>query len=220
VSASTPYAATALDDEARTDHPYLSQSDECWCLAQYVAGPGYLAGCVNQLISNLKCRTSVAAANPLRRRHKEHAIEVIACALRSAVGRSWAESATWVPIPPSRALSDPDYDDRLARVLTRAFAGCDLDLRLLLHQSGSTASDHISTTRISCASLYERIHVNAEAIRARPLRERLVLFDDVLTTGKHYKCCERRLRGALPHIPIIGLFLARRVVSGRGRRVP
>jgi predicted amidophosphoribosyltransferase len=216
----TRYVATCLDDAARADHPYLSPSDECWWLAQYVAGPGYLAGGVNQLISNLKCRASVAAADPLRRHHKDRAIDAMASVLRTAVGRAWVESTTWIPIPPSRALRDPDYDDRLLRVLVRAFADCDLDLRVVLHQSSSTASDHLSANRISCESLYARIQVNRDAIRARPLRDRLVLFDDVLTTGKHFKCCERRLRDTLPRIPIVGLFLARRVVSGRGRRVP
>jgi hypothetical protein len=220
MSATTRYVVSALDDETRTDHPYLSSSDECWWLVPYIAGRGYQAGGVNQLISNFKCSTSIAAANPSRRRHKDRAVDAMAHALRTAVGRSWVESATWIPIPPSRARCDPDYDDRLPRVLDRAFAGCDLDLRVALYQSTSTASDHLSMKRISCDSLYARIQVNRDAIRARPLRDRLVLFDDVLTTGKHFKCCERRLRDALPHLPIVGLFLARRVVSGRGRRVP
>lgn len=214
------YQVAALDDRARADHPYLSAADECWCLADYVAGPGYLAGGINQLIVNLKCRISLAATNPHRRRYKECAIDSIAAVLRSAVGPSWVESATWVPIPPSRVLHDPDYDDRLIRILRQAFAGCDLDLRVVLYQTTNIIADHCNPRRISCDSLYQRIQVYDDALRARPLRDRLVLFDDVLTTGKHFKCCERRLRTVLPRIPISGLFLARRVVSGRGRRVP
>jgi hypothetical protein len=41
----------------------------------------------------------------------------------------------------------------------------------------------------------------------------------VLCSGKHYKCCERRLRETLVDIPISGLFVARRVLP-RGRRCP
>jgi predicted amidophosphoribosyltransferase len=216
----TAYVVSQLDDRARTDHPYLSPSDDCWCLSEYVSGPGYHAGGVNQLITNLKCRTSVAAANPLRRRHKQRAIDSMANALRGAVTLAWVESATWIPIPPSRILRDPDYDDRLTRVLRSAFADCDLDLRVVLYQSTSILADHANRRRIDSNSLYECIYANGDAIGARPLRDRLVLFDDVLTTGKHYKCCERRLRDHLPDIPITGLFLTRRVLSGRGRRVP
>jgi predicted amidophosphoribosyltransferase len=47
------------------------------------------------------------------------------------------------------------------------------------------------------------------------VRERIALFDDVLTSGKHYKCCERRLHEALPATPIHGVFLLRRVFPRR-----
>ena len=49
---------------------------------------------------------------------------------------------------------------------------------------------------------------------------RVVVVDDVLTTGKHYKCCERRLREVLADIPIGGLFVARRVLARRRCRAP
>jgi predicted amidophosphoribosyltransferase len=49
------------------------------------------------------------------------------------------------------------------------------------------------------------------------VRAQIALFDDVLTSGKHYKCCQRRLREALPSTPIAGVFLARRVIAGRWR---
>jgi predicted amidophosphoribosyltransferase len=39
----------------------------------------------------------------------------------------------------------------------------------------------------------------------------VILFDDVLTTGKHFMCCKRRLREHLGDIPVTGLFIARRV---------
>jgi hypothetical protein len=45
-----------------------------------------------------------------------------------------------------------------------------------------------------------------EALRLRPLRERILLFEDLLTSGKHYKCCERRLTQALTGVPIAGCF--------------
>jgi hypothetical protein len=47
-----------------------------------------------------------------------------------------------------------------------------------------------------------------------------VLFDDLLTTGKHYKCCERRLREVVADMPVSGLFVARRVLPRRWRCPP
>jgi hypothetical protein len=209
-----------LDDLARTDHSFLTPADQCWYLSEYVAGPGFRAGRVNQLIANLKCSPSVAAENRPRRQHKQRAIEELAAALRHAVSRSWVERATWVPIPPSCAASDRNYDDRLVRILRGAFASYDADVRTILYQFESTAADHSSRQRVGIESLFERICINRNTLDARPLRDALILFDDVLTTGKHYKCCERRLRAMLPTIPIRGLFVARRVLSGRGRRMP
>jgi hypothetical protein len=211
----------ALDELTRIDHWFLGATDECWYLAEYIAGPAAVAGRrVNRLIADLKCPPSVVATHPLRRRHKQRAVNALAAALRSAVSRSWAEGATWIPIPPSRSARDRNYDDRLVRILRRAFAGYDTDIRTILFQRESLAADHRRPRRTHIDSLFECIRVDWSALGSRPLRDRLVLFDDVLTTGKHYRCCARRLREVLPNTRISGLFIARRVLSGRGRRVP
>jgi predicted amidophosphoribosyltransferase len=220
MNVSCPAAAVALDDSARIDHPYLTATDRCWYLAEYISGPGYKAGHINQLISNLKCAPSVVAGNLLRRRYKLRAIGAAAAAVRSAVSRSWAESATWVPIPPSYAVGHADQDDRLTQVLGIAFAAYNTDVRDLLYSAHSHLADHSRARRIDIESLYAGIMVDWAALGSGPLREHLVLFDDVLTTGKHYKCCERRLRDACPGASIGGLFVARRVLSGHGRRPP
>jgi predicted amidophosphoribosyltransferase len=185
-----------------------------------MTGGGYRAGPINQLIANLKCPPSIAELDLPRARHKERAIASVAACLRDAVSRSWAESVTWIPVPPSRARRDLDYDDRLTRVLRLAFARYDTDVRTALYQSESFVADHARLRRTGLDSLYECLRINWDALLSRPLRDGVVVFDDVLTTGKHYKCCERRLRQALPDIRISGLFVARRVLSGRGRRLP
>lgn len=86
---------------------------------------------------------------------------------------------------------------------------------MLLRQRASTPADHVAARRLSCDSLFELIEVDTRALWQLPLRQRNVLFDDVLTSGKHFKCCQRRLREVLPHIPVCGLFFARRVRSTR-----
>jgi hypothetical protein len=209
-----------LDDSLRADHVFLTAADECRCLAEYLPAHGYRAGHVNQLIINLKCPPSVVRTDPRRLHYKLQAIDNIARALRAALSRPSVESATWVPTPPSRPRLDPDYDDRLRRILTEAFGDYDLDLRDLLHQSEGSAADHARTRRLTADALYLLIGLDRGALALRPLRARIVLFDDVLTTGKHYKCCERRLREVLASVPISGVFVARRVLPRRWRCPP
>jgi hypothetical protein len=218
-----PSRLVALDEEMRADHCFLDDADRCLCVAEYRPGRGTAANAVNLLIANLKCPPSIATIDPRRRHYKQHAIGEVARALRAAVSRSWVEGATWIPIPTSRPPPDADYDDRLPRILRQAFAGYALDLRALLYQSEPTAADHASARRSSSAALYNLIRLDRQLLAQAPLRDRIVLFDDVLTTGKHYKCCERRLREALGEgkalrqHEISGLFVARRILAGRRR---
>jgi hypothetical protein len=179
-----------LDDDLRTEHSYLTAADECRCVAEYLPGRGYRASYVNQLIVNLKCPLSAVWANPRRMHYKLCAIDEIARALRGAVSQSSVESATWVPIPPSRAAREADYDDRLQRIIAAAFGDYDLDLRRLLYQTEGTMADHVSSRRLTADALYRLIGLDQAMLGLNPPRARIVLFDDVLTTGKHYKCFE------------------------------
>jgi predicted amidophosphoribosyltransferase len=117
-------------------------------------------------------------------------------------------------------VGDPDYDDRLWQTLQAAFFGYDLDVRLLLRQIDNMAPDHRTGARIREQRLYERLRVDAAALALRPLRAHIILFDDVLVSGKHYRCCQKRLRESLPAIPISGWFIARRVLPQRWRAIP
>ena len=154
----------------------------------------------------------MARANPRRQRDKCEAIATLAQWLRLALPRHEAEQSTWVPIPPSRCRTDPDFDDRLLQTLHLAFADYDVDVRGLVYQRCNTAADHVVGTRLRASTLQALLCLDAQAIEARPLRRRIVLFDDVLTSGKHYRCCERSLHQALPAMPIDGVFLLRRAL--------
>jgi len=206
-----------LDAPRRADHLFLGESDRCAYLAEYAAGLERCGGGVNQLIHNFKCAPSLARAKPGRGHYKRLALNVLAQWLREAIPREYAQRCTWVPIPPSRQQDDPDFDDRLPLTLSLAFAGYDLDLRCLLQQARSTARDHATGTRTSEEALYRLLQVDVAALEQRALREHIVLFDDVLTSGKHYKCCERKLREYQPYASIIGVFLMRRAPA-RWRR--
>ena len=212
-----PVVLRRLDEASRADHIYLTSSDRCAFLAQYLGGRGYRAGGCNQLLQNFKRRPSLAAHDARLGHYKRQAIERLAHWLRAAVPRRMAEGCTWVPIPPSRQPGDPDFDDRLLCTLRLAFSGYDIDLRALLRQTRNTTRDHQSRIRRSEAELLEIIQLDRETLASRPLRTRIILFDDVLTSGKHYRCCRRRLGEALPGVPVLGVFLMRRAPNRGGR---
>jgi predicted amidophosphoribosyltransferase len=86
-----------------------------------------------------------------------------------------------------------------------------VDIRELLRQSVSVNADHDSHSRMTPESLRELLIVDHDAWDRTPPRS-VILFDDVLTTGKHFKACQRRLREINPTIAIAGVFVARRAL--------
>jgi hypothetical protein len=208
-----PDRLTWIDETGRDQHAFLQEGDRCLFFGEYFAGKGYQGGGTNQLMFNFKTLPSTARTHPARRSYKESAIAAVAAGLREVLGRDQIERLTFVPIPPSKTPDHPDYDDRLTRALTMGCAGFNSDIRLLLRRLSSTESDHRTGARLTPEMLYSLLELDSAAVAAKPLREAIVLFDDVITTGKSFKCCERRLREAIPAtLPIMGLFVARRIL--------
>ena len=213
VPTSLPNRLTGIDETNRDQHTFLQEGDRCLFFGEYFAGKGYRGGGTNQLIYNFKTLPSVARRDTVRRHYKEGAIATIATGLREVLGRDPMERLTFVPVPPSKTLGHADYDDRLIRALTMGCAGFDSDIRLLLRRSLSTESDHSGGDRLTPEALYSLLELDSAALAAKPPRKAIVLFDDVITTGKSFKCCERRLRDAIAAtVPITGLFVARRIL--------
>lgn len=208
---SLPSRLTAIDETTRADHYYLAEADRCFCFGEYFADQGWGHSPTNQLIFNYKCKPTERSA---RLRWKEQAIATIAAGLKVAIARQEVERHTWVPIPSSKLPDHPEYDDRIAKTLRRAFAGYNADIRELFRQSVSTNADHGSHSRITPESLLELLILDHDAWDRAPPRS-IILFDDVLTTGKHFKACERRLRGIDSTIAIAGVFVARRALPRR-----
>lgn len=205
-----PRRLTGIDETNVEPHWHLSAEDPCYFLGEYYGQESYQGGPTNQLIFNFKTKPTVAQANANRAHYKARAIRTIAAVVRQVISQQNAERFTWVPIPTSKTPDHPDYDTRLVDTLDLAFRHYDVDIRPMLRQSESTDADHESEQRLSLAELYDVIEVNPDC-PLDPEPELIVLFDDLLTTGKHFKCCERRLREVFTEIPIVGVFAARRI---------
>ncbi len=206
-----PDRLSAIDETTRGQHIYLSDDDRCYYFGEYFAYKGYQGGSTNQLILNFKIKPSELLRNPARRHYKEGAINTIKTALGRTVGSQSLQKYTWTPIPPSKVAGHPDHDDRVLRTLSLAFPDIAMDVRPLLHQVESTEGDHAGN-RIAPADLSAILAVDRDLLRSKPLREGIALFDDVVTTGKHFVCCKQALRRAGVDVPIIGVFVARRIL--------
>jgi hypothetical protein len=104
-------------------------------------------------------------------------------------------------------VGDPEYDNRLARVLSTAFHGWKSDVRDTLKLTRSTLADHESAERLAYDELLG-ITAATESMNTGP-RPIVVILDDVLNSGKHFKVAQQRVRERYPDVDIRGLFLAR-----------
>ena len=102
---------------------------------------------------------------------------------------------------------------RTLEILNQEFVNT-LDVRELIKQSESTQADHESSLRQSTEELTENYYIDQELVYPEP--EEIVLFDDLLTTGKHFKAAQRVLRKQYPSVKIRGIFVARRIFEELG----
>jgi predicted amidophosphoribosyltransferase len=121
------------------------------------------------------------------------------------------KDTTFVPIPPSKTKCNPEYDDRLIQVLFKYKQKySDANLKELLFIKQDVIAVHTSSRKRDVNALFQNLGIDKKA--CADITKNVVLFDDVITTGAHFKACKR----AIEHIPgverVIGIFVARRSV--------
>jgi len=191
-----------------TIHQHIQNAGECAFLLEYTSGRNFNYGYTNSLISNLK--KSPKKKGTVEWGYKEKAISTCAELLCGALNHEWLKVGTIVPIPPSRSILDPDYDDRLYRTLQLLRKEVNVDVREIVKQRQSIRSAHENKgNRPSVQELYQNYYVDEH--QAVPSPNEILIFDDVLTTGTHYAAIKQCLIERFPGVPIKGLFVARRV---------
>lgn len=196
---------TLIDELTLNDHWYLTKNDNCFYLGEYTARQGYAYSNTNQLIINFK--KSVDRAGKPEYQHKTNAIEAIANDLNLLIDPS---TITFVPVPPSKAKSDPLYDDRLIKTLDIfKQANGHTDYRELVVQTNSYKASHDTDDRPTPDELINIYEVDAKLVEG--VRQGIVIFDDVITTGCHFNAMKHVLGDRFPNHDIMGLFIARRV---------
>ena len=174
---------------------------------EYTARKGFNHSETNQLILNFKKKMDRRGL--LEWRYKTAAIDTAGTRFRGALKEEALKQATHIPIPPSKSRTDPNYDDRVLKMIQVACSGLGADIRELVYQVNSIPAAHESDDRPTPTDLRSNYAIN-EAIAGK-VPELMLVYDDVLTTGAHFKAMRSILSDRYPHVRIIGLFIARRV---------
>jgi len=121
------------------------------------------------------------------------------------------KSLTLVPVPPSKIKTDPDYDDRLMKMLQllQAPAGIKPDVRELIVQTKDMLASHDSSTRLPPAE-WEKVYKIDDNLKS-PKPTWIGIIDDLLVTGSRFRAMSNVLKAHFPEARITGLFVARRV---------
>ena len=197
-----------IDDHFRSEHSYLEEFDECYFCGPYFARRGYSAGEINSLILNLKKSPNKKGAPEWF--YKEEAIRKAGYILTCLEKWDKFKGSTWVPIPPSLQREDPLFDTRLEDILKIAKLS---DYRILVESTSNIKPSHQSASgeRLTPDEHYKHYRINDSLREPRP--SSIVVFDDLIVTGAHFKAMKRILNEAYPNIKIMGLFIGRREVS-------
>lgn len=197
-----------IDDLTRGQHWYLTPEDECYYLCEYTSKAGFAHSDANSWISNFK--KPVSRRGRAEYAYKDQAIARAINFLQQVFSTQQAafwQGTTFVPVPPSKQRGDPEYDDRLWQVAAGLCAGTAGEARELLRQTGSYAASHVADDggRIRPQALKQLYAFDTGA----PPRPLIILLDDVLTTGCHFRAAKEFIQEAWPTTRVVGFFLAR-----------
>ena len=164
------------------EHCYLNAADELYFTDIYEC-----------------CRRHGNKALILRlKQNDKSAVAEIAKQLSAVLPRRWRRGVTFIPMPPSLGKRSAITD--IVSLLRVA------DSRDLLAQRCDTPSSHAGW-RPAPAHRSELLTVAKDRIGADP--RSVVVVDDVLTTGSHFRAAKIVLRQRWPCVRVIGLFIAR-----------
>ena len=172
------------------EHCYLDSTDDCYFTHLY------------------ECRRRVGVRSEILalKRNQTSAIMYFTRELSSALPSKWASGYTFVPMPPASGLSSPVKS--IVKELPVK------DTRDLLLQNVDTPCSH-NGWRLSPVERVEFLVVNELATHPKP--RAVVIVDDVLTTGAHYRASKKVLRTRWPGLNVLGLFIARVCSRTKGR---
>lgn len=181
---------------------YLEDSDSCFYARDYISRGGYGASETNDLVNNFK-KSPDRKGRP-EWKYKEQAIRRFAKELAFI---SNIEIFYVTCVPSSKARTSPDYDSRLEDTIqclkqlkSGVSIGFPLSFKTTMQAAHSGGSRNV-----------EEIYANLEWTGIPDGITDIIIVDDVITTGAHYKACKKLILDHIPNANVQGLFWARTV---------
>lgn len=200
-----------LDELTLRDHPFLQDDDLCYYFGEYTGGgQGFAYSNFNSLILNFKKDPSKEGT--FEWDYKLGAIETIATGFVDIFKKiSRIQHITLVPIPPSKMKNNPKYDDRILKMLRRVEEklGKKLDIRELIISRQDREPLHKGETRLTPPELRKYLEFNRDVFD--PVPQEILLIDDVLTNGTHFRAMKDMITQEFPAVRVTGLFISRRI---------
>ena len=193
-----------IDDLTRHDHYFLTEDDICFFFGSYLTGSDFRRDDFHQLFFNFK-KPLDSSGQFYKKRDIDSVGEMIARAFPM-------DGALFIPVPPSTAKSEPDYDARCLQALEEAkrLSAVEMFVSDVLRQRESMEPTHLRQDRYRP----EDYRANYEIVDRESLvaADQIVVFDDLITTGAHFRAISDLVREINPRADVFGLFLGRRVI--------
>lgn len=177
---------------------FLQEEDKIYYWEFY--DPVYLMGYTpaSSLICNLK-KTPDDPHYQYRQKSLREASEILECFLE----RTNLSAITIVPIPRSNCVGSYDYNSLLAEILEGS--SCSPDIQNLFCFKQLNEKTHYSSGRRDSQLIQANLSINEE--RLSICKTKIVLFDDVLTTGAHFAACKNLILSCRSEVTAYGLML-------------
>ena len=191
------------------EYHYITGADYCLYKREYVSGYGYQGGPTNELVLNFK-KNPDRKNKPLEWRHRMRAVKTFARESETLFPLNLNISVT--AIPSSKHKNDPGYDCRFEDFFKEFLkARPNLNIEWPIEIKKNIQASHHGGGRDP--EDFKRNYV-WRGFKKNP--KTLCIFDDVLTTGAHFRAISDFLKENEYKGQIIGIFWSRAIspVSG------
>lgn len=182
--------------------PFLKEGDLCYYTREFISHGGYAASEANQLISNFK--KTVDRKGKSEWYYKEKSIEQFSEEIASSI----SAKCIITYIPTSKHKSDPQYDSRMEETCRKVV----LKNKLMSFEEPIVVKNTIEASHCGGTRNVRELSQNYEWIGFSQKPDcPIVLIDDVLTKGAHFRACKDLILHHYNELSVVGLFWAKAV---------
>jgi hypothetical protein len=181
---------------------HLQETDECYYAKDYIAGAGFQGGIVNSDILNFK-KTPTLSGQQYRTQAIQKFADEVSHFLDCDLGKIFSVTA----IPSSKIKTDSEYDNRFEDFFQELKKRCPcIDVVWPVIAMSSVPATHQSKSPRNPIMIMQNYQFNGfDGFTP----DRLIVFDDLLTSGAHFRAYKDFLIQSKFKGEVIGVFWAK-----------